>query len=256
MPTRHVPQSHVRTGKARMPSFSRLGKGAVGLTALLVLHGCGGELSALNPAGPAARSIALIWYVMAWSTAAIFVFMVALATYACVRRPKPHERLHAGRFLLGGGVLFPGVVLFSLLVYGLRTGDAQAPLPQDTGAYRIEVTAHQWWWEINHPDAPGGPVSSRNEIYAPVGRPLLISVTAQDVIHSFWIPRLGGKIDAIPGRVNTIRLVADEPGTYQGVCAEFCGAGHAAMSMQLHAYGDADLEAALARVTSKQGVTQ
>lgn len=186
---------------------------------------------------------------MAWSSAAILVFMVILAAYACVRQPRPDESSYAGRFLLGGGVLFPGMVLLALLIYGLRTGDAQSPLPGEGGTYRIEVRAHQWWWEINHPDAPGGAVVTQNEIHAPAGRPLLISVTAQDVIHSFWIPRLGGKIDAIPGRVNTIRLLADEPGIYHGVCAEFCGTGHAAMSMQLHAYDDASLEAAFAELT-------
>lgn len=189
---------------------------------------------------------------MAWSSAVILVFMVALATYACVRQPRHDERSYAGRFLLGGGVLFPGVVLLALLIYGLRTGDAQSPLPGEEGAYRIEVRAHQWWWEINHPDAPGGPVATQNEIHAPAGRPLLISVTADDVIHGFWIPRLGGKIDAIPGRVNTIRLVADAPGTYHGVCAEFCGTGHAGMSMRLHAYDDALLDEAFAALAPKR----
>lgn len=221
----------------------------VGVFATLLLQGCSGNLSALDPAGPAARSIAHIWNIMAWGSAAILVFMVLLVTYACVRRPRPGEPSHMGRFLVGGGVLFPGVVLLALLIYGLRTGDAQSPVPDEEGAYRIEVRAHQWWWEVNHPDAPGGPLITRNQIYAPARRPLLISVTAQDVIHSFWIPRLGGKIDAIPGRVNTIRLVADEPGSYGGVCAEFCGTGHAAMSLQLHAYDEAELGGAFAELT-------
>lgn len=230
-------------------------KGVLSACILLVaaLGGCSGELSALDPAGPAARSVAQIWSIMAWGSAVIMFFMLVLATYACVRKPGPGEGVHAGRFLLGGGVLFPGLVLFALLIYGLRTGDAQTPVAGEEGAYRIEIRAHQWWWEVNHPDAPGGPVSTRNEIHAPAGRPLVISVAAKDVIHSFWIPRLGGKIDAIPGRVNTIRLLADEPGVYQGVCAEFCGTGHAAMTMQLYAHDASALEAAFAVLMPNQG---
>lgn len=223
-----------------------------GIVSVLTLQGCSGDLSALDPAGPAARSIAHIWHIMAWSSVAILIFMVLLATYACVRQPRPDERSHAKKFLLGGGILFPGTVLLALLIYGLRTGDAQSPIPGEENAYRIEVRAHQWWWEISYPDAQGGPLTSQNEIHAPAGRPLYISVSTQDVIHSFWIPRLGGKIDAIPGRVNTIRLIADEPGVYHGVCAEFCGSGHARMPIELKAYDAADLDVALAELRSDQ----
>lgn len=219
--------------------------------AILTLQGCTGELSALDPAGPAARSIANIWNIMAWSSAGILVFMIVLTVYACMRQPRSDERPPAKAFLLGGGIVFPGVVLVALLIYGLRTGDAQSPVPGEDNAYRIEVRAHQWWWEVTYPDAPAGALTSRNEIHAPAGRPLYISVSTQDVIHGFWIPRLGGKIDAIPGRVNTIRLIADEPGVYHGVCAEFCGTGHAAMPIRLHAYDDASLEAALAGLRSE-----
>lgn len=192
----------------------------------------------LDPAGPEARSIAMIWHVMAWSSAAILVLMLALVFRACRRTPKSGEPARAGLFLFGGGIVFPGSVLLLLLIYGLRTGDARTPFPDEPGVWRVEIHARQWWWEVRHPDAPQGTWTTRNEIHAPVHRPLHISVTAHDVIHSFWIPRLGGKIDAIPGRVNTIRLMAEAPGTYQGVCAEFCGTGHAAMSMRLHAYDD------------------
>lgn len=221
------------------------GNGLGSIAAVFVLSGCAGELSALDPAGPAARSIAHIWHIMAWSSAAILIFMVLLAAYACVRQPRHRETSRAGLFLLGGGVIFPGTILLVLLIYGLRSGDAQSPMRNDKNIYRIEVRAHQWWWEVRYPDVKADFLMTRNEIHVPAGRPLYISVTTQDVIHSFWIPRLGGKIDAIPGRVNTIRLVADEPGTYAGACAEFCGSGHAAMPFQLIAYNEDDLDAAL-----------
>lgn len=186
---------------------------------------------------------------MAWSATAILVFMTILTAYAVRRRPKHPEAGSARVLLAGGGLFFPGTVLLLLLVYGFRAGDAQLPLEDTHGVYRVQVRAHQWWWEVVHPDAPGGPLHSANIIYAPAGRPVHVTVTTADVIHAFWIPRLGGKIDAIPGRENTIRLQANEPGIYHGVCAEFCGDQHANMPMQFIAYDEATLAATLLRLS-------
>lgn len=219
------------------------------LTVSIWLSGCvDSRLSALDPAGPAAKSIAQSWHLMAWGATAILVFMVILTAYAVRRRPK-HPNTTSTRILLaGGGLFFPGAVLLLLLVYGFRAGDAQLPLADEHGAYRVQVHAHQWWWEVIYPDAPGGPLHSANIIHAPAGRPVLVTVTAEDVIHAFWIPRLGGKIDAIPGRENTIRLQANEPGVYFGICAEFCGDEHSNMPVQFVAYDEATLEATLLRL--------
>lgn len=213
------------------------------------LTGCvDGRLSALDPAGPTAHSIARGWDVMAWSATAILVFMVVLTAYAVRRRPKHSDAVSARILLAGGGLFFPGAVLLLLLVYGFRAGDAQFPLADQHAVYRVQVRAHQWWWEVVHPDAPGGPLHSANIIHAPAGRPVHITVTADDVIHGFWIPRLGGKIDAIPGRENTIRLQADKPGIYHGICAEFCGDQHANMLVQFIAYDEATLAETLLRL--------
>lgn len=217
---------------------------------LAQLAGCAdGRLSALAPAGPAAASIATIWHIMAWSAAAILVLMIALAARACLRRPRSEDRSSARLLLVGGGLVFPGVVLLALLIYGLRAGDIQAPLSNGQEVYRVHVQAHQWWWEVTHLDAPDGPRHAVNRIHVPAGVPFHIILTSNDVIHSFWIPRLGGKIDAIPGRRNTIRLQADEPGIYDGVCAEFCGVDHANMPLQLTAHEEADLAAALQQLS-------
>lgn len=221
---------------------------AVGLVCAS-LAGCEGRLSALDPAGPAARAIAQVWHLMAWSAFAILIVMVALAVLACRRHPHLGERPPARLFLVGGGVLFPGVLLAALLVYGLSAGDGRSPIAGDA-VYRVHVRAHQWWWEIAHPDAPGGPRYTVNEIHVPAGVPVHVSVTAADVIHGFWIPRLGGKIDALPGRTNTIRLSADQPGVYDGICAEFCGLEHTTMKLQLIAHLPADLPAALQGLAS------
>lgn len=98
---------------------------------------------------------------------------------------------------------------------------------------RIEVTAHQWWWEIHYPDAG---VNIKNELHLPAGVPVDIHVRSADVIHSFWVPRLAGKMDAIPGRTNILRIKSDMPGSFRGQCAEFCGTGHAGMVLAVKAY--------------------
>jgi cytochrome c oxidase subunit 2 len=97
----------------------------------------------------------------------------------------------------------------------------------------IEVTGHQWWWEVRYPDTG---ITLRNELHIPVGQPVDIHLTTADVIHAFWVPRLGGKLDAIPGRTNVLRLQADRPGSYRGQCAEFCGMNHAHMQFTVEAH--------------------
>ncbi len=224
-------------------------RAALGAVACSLLAGCQGRLSALDPAGPEARATAMVWHIMAWASLCILAVMIVLATAACLRRPRDGPKPFARWFLVGGGLVFPGVVLSALLAWGLGASDLRAPLAR-SGVYRVEVIAHQWWWEVRHLDAPGGPRHAVNQIHVPAGVPVHVSVTAADVIHGFWIPRLGGKIDAIPGRVNTIRLQADQPGVYDGVCAEFCGLQHASMFVQLTAHADADLPGALQRLSN------
>ncbi|WP_158238514.1 cytochrome c oxidase subunit II [Pollutimonas subterranea] len=220
-----------------------------------LLAGCSqGRLSALDAAGPAARDIAQVWNVMAWGAAAILVFMVALTVYAACRSPGKRRGTPTMLLLIGGGLVFPGVVLIALLGYGWNAGDEQAPRRGESNVFRVEVRAHQWWWEIIYPEADNGPLYAVNQIHVPAGRPVYVTVTSSDVIHSFWVPRLGGKIDAIPGRSNTIRLMASEPGTYDGVCAEFCGIGHAHMPLNVRAHDEAGLAQALAGLSTVRAV--
>lgn len=192
-----------------------------------------GELSALDPAGPAAHGIAQVWNIMAWSSLAILALMVWLAFWAVRRNGDRSKKKHLIVLLVGGGLIFPACVLIALLIFGSRAGDSQLPRAGETKFVRVDVKAHQWWWEVTYPDTADGQLRSVNEIHVPDGQPIYISVTSADVIHSFWIPRLGGKIDAIPGRTNVIRLEPQGPGTYHGTCAEFCGAQHASMRMRM-----------------------
>lgn len=211
------------------------------LAACTLVVGCQqAPLSALHPEGPGAYAITHIWWVMCIGAAILWLFMVVLGVYASLHRQRTNAPVRV--LLVGGGLVLPVVVLAALLVYGVRTGHALLPLPLTEAPYKVEVVAHQWWWEIRYPHNDGGTLHSANEIHIPVGRPVDMHVTSNDVVHSFWAPRLGGKIDAIPGRTNIIRLQADRAATYDGACAEFCGAQHARMHLKIIAHDPESLQ--------------
>jgi cytochrome c oxidase subunit 2 len=146
---------------------------------------------------------------------------------------QEEHHLHR-RWLIGGGLILPIASITLLLIFGIPAGHRMLPLPPASGeALRIDVIGHQWWWEVRYPDTN---IQLRNELHIPVGVPIDIHLTTADVIHAFWVPRLGGKLDAIPGRTNILRLEADSAGVYRGQCAEFCGLHHAHMQFTLEAY--------------------
>jgi cytochrome c oxidase subunit 2 len=135
------------------------------------------------------------------------------------------------RWVVIGGIVVPAVVLVAALVATVLTQAAVAA-PASPPALVVRVIGHQWWWEVrylNH--SPDLIVTTANEIHIPVGRPVRFEIVAGDVIHSFWIPKLGGKTDLIPGQTNVTWLEADSAGTYPGQCAEYCGAEHARMAL-------------------------
>lgn len=203
-----------------------------------LLAGCSGPLSFLDPAGPSARSGALLWWGMFAYASVVLVVVVALWLYA-MRRPQDtrdeaqQRRLH-NRWIIGGGLILPSVSIVILLTFGVPMGHRMLPLPPAEGpALRIDVIGRQWWWEVHYPNSN---ISLTNELHIPAGVPIDIHLATADVIHGFWVPRLGGKLDAIPGRINVLRLQADEPGVYLGQCSEFCGLHHAVMKFSVHAH--------------------
>ncbi|MDF2096937.1 cytochrome c oxidase subunit II [Aquibaculum arenosum] len=203
-------------------------------------------MSALDPAGPAADALAGVWWVMLGGSFLILGAVVALALYAIYGRGARRSGITPRLLIVGGGLVFTPAVLAALLIWGIGAGHALLPLPGEREVYRIEVRAHQWWWEVTYPDAEDGPLHAANEIHIPAGRPVDITVRAEDVIHSFWVPRLGGKIDALPGHTNVIRLEAPAAGVYRGQCAEFCGAQHSRMALLIEAHETEALEERLA----------
>ncbi|WNL41077.1 cytochrome c oxidase subunit II [Halomonas sp. PAMB 3264] len=220
------------------------------LAAPILLAGCGGDHSILNPAGPAARDIRLIWFVMLGFGTVVFVVVIALWLYTFkkryVTRTPAQERRIGRRWIIGGGIILPTLTVIALLMFGVPTGKRMLTLPLDEPPEVIEVIGHQWWWEVRYPGAEGGEVVTANQLMMPAGEPVDFHVTAADVIHGFWIPRLGGKIDMLPGRINRIRLEADEPGVFGAQCAELCGVGHAHMKLHVEALPRAEFDAWLA----------
>lgn len=212
---------------------SRAHRWLVGIPLLLplALSACGGLQSALEPSGPAAREIALLWWGMFWAGLLIFLLVLVLLTYACFRDPDRRRRIAPAKLIIAGGIVLPIAVLSPLLPLGLNVSSGTtAPLPEN--AIRIHVTAHQWWWDIEY-RLPGGPSRSfttANEVYLPVGEPVEFILSSADVVHSLWLPRLAGKQDLIPGHTNRLVIEADEEGTFRGQCAEFCGIAHAMMA--------------------------
>jgi cytochrome c oxidase subunit II len=209
-------------------------------------------LSALDPAGPGAAPVARLWWVMFWGSLAITAFMVALGLYVGLRNAGDARLVPSRLLVIGGGVIFPTVVVTALLVYGIPTGQALFAVADDPRAFHVHIRTHQWWWEVRYPDAgDGASVHDANELHIPVGRPVHVHLTTNDVIHAFWVPRLGGKIDAIPGVTNVIRIKADRPGGYRGQCAEFCGDQHARMAFIAQAHEEEALARELTRLASR-----
>jgi cytochrome c oxidase subunit II len=203
----------------------------------------------LHAAGPAATpTLHLDWIFTAICVAVCLIAGGLLIVAILRRRPDaPLHQLAQGDsglrwIVIGVGISVP--VLVAMLVYALFTLDRVAT-PPETPALTITVTAYDWWWKVAYDDAPD--VSQRfvtaNEIHIPAGEPVRFKLKSADVIHTFWVPKLAGKTQAIPGQTNEQWLQADAPGVYRGQCSQFCGAQHAHMAFEVVAENRADFAA-------------
>ncbi len=141
-------------------------------------------------------------------------------------------------WVIGGGIIFPAIVI--ALTYGLTLAAMRAQASAGPGELVIEVIGHQWWWEVRYPNDQ---IITANEIRIPAGQPVTLRLTSNDVIHSFWVPELNGKLDLNPQQTNTLVIEADQPGEYRGQCAEFCGVQHAKMALLVIAEAPAAFQA-------------
>ncbi|HTV17294.1 MAG TPA: cytochrome c oxidase subunit II [Polyangiaceae bacterium] len=213
--------------------------------AALALSSCSGVQSALAPAGQQAEHLARIFWWMTGGTLAIWLLVIGIALYAAYT-PARKDLVGARRLVVWGGVIVPTVVLTLVLCFGLalipRFVDPAAP-----SDLSVHVTGEQYWWRVKYPRAGAAPLELANEIRLPVGAEVDFLLDSTDVIHSFWIPSLGGKVDMIPGRQTRLRLSPRRTGTFRGVCAEYCGASHAWMAFSVVVQERAEFERWLER---------
>ncbi len=198
----------------------------------------------LDPRGPVAAEMADVWWFMFGLGLVVFILFAVLLVSGLFRDKGSDRGMGSSshRWIVGGGVVLPVVVV--TVVFGVTLAAMRIlPVGGSGDAVVVDVIGHQWWWEVHYPDHD---VTTANEIHMPVGRPVELRLSSADVIHSFWVPSLGGKLDLLPDRVNTMEFSADEPGEYRGVCAEFCGTQHAKMGFLAVAESPAEFEAWLA----------
>lgn len=206
------------------------------LPGALLLTGCEGPYNTFDPAGPEARTLASLGWWLSLFMLAVVLIMTGLIVWAALRRRgnmESHMPVDAGggkQWILLGGVLVSCtvlVILFFITLWVLNPlGQEDRPVDLE-----LEVTGHLWWWEVKYVNAKD-PVSefvTANEIHIPTDARVRITLLSADVIHSFWVPRLHGKLDMIPGVENSLILEADKAGVYRGQCAEYCGLQHTHM---------------------------
>jgi cytochrome c oxidase subunit II len=189
---------------------------------------------ALDPQGPVSQAMADLWWLLLGLGVAVIVAVVVVLGLGLFRRRPAAEQETGrerpnrfGRWFVVAGVVAPMVILLVVLgatVRAMRLVPTTAP----SDALVIEVVGHQFWWEVRYPDQG---VTVTNELHLPVGRPVNLQLRSADVIHSFWVPALAGKIDMLPDYTNTLFLEADLPGVHLNRCAEFCGLEHTKMVM-------------------------
>jgi cytochrome c oxidase subunit 2 len=199
---------------------------------VLLPAGCQGMQSALDPAGREAEQIALLFWWMVGGVTVIWFGVMGLTLYCVRSRPETFNHRKENWIIVGGGAVFPTLVLALLLVFGL----AMLPgllKPASAGSVIVAVDGEMWWWRVRYP-APGGEtIVLANEIHLPVGETVEFQLQSDNVIHSFWIPSLGGKVDMLPGRGTRLALTPTRTGLFRGVCAEYCGASHAFMQFDV-----------------------
>ncbi len=213
-------------------TFQRLPLMVGSLIFILLLAGCAADsFSVLVPGGPAAARIAELWWLLLGLGTAIFLLVMAALGMALFRRRRPEQTVTGGsthtdnRVILWAGMIGPAIILISIFAFSVKTmAQLSSLIPDDE--FVVHVIGHQWWWEVRYPNQV---VATANEIHIPVGQPVSVRLSTQDVIHNFWIPNLHGKMDMVPGQTNEFWIQADRAGEYWGECAEFCGIQHAKM---------------------------
>ena len=223
-----------------------------------LLHGCGGVQSALDPGGDQARALFSLFALMMWVSGVVYVVVAGALSWALWRawryrgadsRADGGMTLRIDRRLAQLLPLAAGAIILGLTVLITASFFADRALfaTRASPALEVRVTGHQWWWRIQYRDPVSyGWVETANELHLPQGQTVRLVLGAADVIHSFWVPNVAGKLDMIPGRTNLLDVTARRLGWYRGQCAEFCGTQHAHMALAVKVESPAAFRAWLA----------
>ncbi|MCG6116330.1 MAG: cytochrome B, partial [Mesorhizobium sp.] len=230
--------------------------------ALAFVGGCRSPQSTFLSAGTESDAVNALFFWMLGGAVLIWLVVMGISIYATRAHPGAHREKAGVRLIVWGGVAFPVVTLTLLLAFGLWL---MPELRREGEGMRIAISGERFWWRIFY-DTPAEPgvqralpragVESANELWLPVGVRTELLLGSPDVIHSFWVPALGGKVDMLPGRVNRLVLEPTREGVFNGVCAEFCGTAHAQMAFRVRVVSPqafADYVAAQARPAAGAG---
>jgi len=226
--------------------YRRFAKFAILAGVLLLLLACStGKQSTWDPVGPVAERQLLLFNVLLWVMVAVFIIVEGVLVYAAIRyRRRPGQELpkqtHGNMTLEITWTIIPTILIMALGIWSVITIYEFDEPPASADVLHVNVTGHQWWFEFEYEDAGGGKrIVTANELRVPVDRAVRLTLESDDVLHSFWIPKLAGKIDIVPTRTNHLWFQADSdkidslPATFYGQCAEFCGIAHALMKFRV-----------------------
>lgn len=192
----------------------------------------------LDPHGPFSNTVSTLAWVLIGLVTLIFLLVCAAMWVALYGSDTLRGKLGGERVVKWFGLIIPAGVLLLLLAWGLTVTRGLTTIQGDE--LRMRVSGNIYWWRVSYLDAAGQEIlADANELHIPVGRPVVVEMVSEDVIHSFWVPKLGGKMDMVPGRTNRLKLQADRAGSYGGQCAEFCGGAHSLMGFVVVAHDPA-----------------
>ena len=238
-------------GRRPVRRAGRRGLAAAGVVLALLASACGEEelpQNTLDPEGPVARQLDRLIQPVGIIAALVFVLVQGLVIYVAIRYRRRSEdeapkQVHGNVKAELGWTIAPALVLLVVGVFTVVTLFDISETPAGADVVEVTVTGKQWWWEYEYPDHD---VVTANEMLIPVGQKVAVTLLSDDVIHSFWPPKLAGKVDVVPNRINRMVIEASKPGTYYGQCAEFCGLSHANMRLQVIAHTPRDFRRWLA----------
>jgi cytochrome c oxidase subunit 2 len=211
----------------------------------LVATGCAEtRQNFLNPEGEVARQQDRLWDPVFFIAGIFFFLVLGLVVFVAVRyREKDPDfvpkQLHGNARLELGWTILPALILLGVGIFTVATVIDISRRPEGPDVVAVTVTGHQWWWEYEYPELG---VVTANEMHIPVDTEVDVRLESADVIHSFWPPKLAGKVDVIPGRTNYMKFEADEPGIYYGQCTEYCGLSHANMRLRVYVHEKAEFD--------------